>query len=304
MHDFEFVDHNRLGILGSGGGGVAALLFQMGNLYVDAVAGMNARFLYSEYRDLGLASPRYDVGRASVPMMHICGGRRQDFDPSPIDSLVYAHRYSLVFSEMDPLVISSYRMFLSTLFAPDEAERKAYEATCLYMLNFFEAHLNGSAGGLTFLEAPPDANGLDPAQVTFAHMAGREVPPTREQFMAILQERGVEEAVAIFEKFRAEDPELQLFEEYACNYTGYTYLQRGQAEAAVAVFKMNTEAYPSSANTWDSLAEAYVAVGDEEQAAACYRMVLEVLPNDTRLSDDVRGVLRSNAQQFLEIPEE
>lgn len=304
MHGFNFIDHDRVGVMGSGGGGVAALLFQMTNLYVDAVAGINARFLYSEYRDLAEGSPRYNIRRASAPVMQICGGGRDGFDQSLMDSLEYAERYSLVFADMSTLVFSSYRMFLSALFAPNENDRKAYEATCSYMLNFFDAHLNGSESAKAFLAAGPQTNALDPAQAAFRHMPGREVPPTQEQFLAILQERGVEAAVQIFEKFRAEDPDLVLFEEYACNVAGYNYLQRGETQAAVAVFRMNAETYPASANTWDSLAEAYVAAGDEEQAADCYRMVLKVLPNDPRADDRLREVLRSNANQFLDIPEE
>ena len=120
--------------------------------------------------------------------------------------------------------------------------------------------------------------------------------------MAILQERGVEEAVEIFETFRAEDPGLVLFQEYVCNYAGYGFLQRGQAGDAVAVFKMNAETYPASANTWDSLAEAYVAAGDTEHAAECYRKLLEVLPDDPRADDELREVLRANAEGFLENP--
>jgi tetratricopeptide (TPR) repeat protein len=304
VHDFDFIDHDRIGVLGSGGGGVAALLFQMNNLYVDAVAGVNSRFLYSEYRDLAEASARYDVRLASAPMMQICGGGQEGFDPSLLDSLEYAERYSLVFTDMSTLVFSSYRMCLSTLFVPNETDRRAYESACRYMLNFFDAHLNGSEGARAFLASEPGANGLDTAQTSYSHMPGRQVPPTQDQFIAILQEGGVEQAVEIFEKFRAEDPGLMLFEEYACNFAGYGYLQRGQAEAAVAVFRMNTEAYPSSANTWDSLAEAYIAAGDSAQAGECYRMLLRVLPDDPRANDDLRGILRANAEQFLDIPEQ
>ena len=120
--------------------------------------------------------------------------------------------------------------------------------------------------------------------------------------MAIIRERGVEEAVEIFESFRAEDPGLVLFQENVCNFAGYGLLQRGRAQDAVAVFKMNAEAYPASANTWDSLAEAYVAAGDAGKATECYRKVLEVLPADPRVTDEIREVLRNNADGFLENP--
>jgi tetratricopeptide (TPR) repeat protein len=120
--------------------------------------------------------------------------------------------------------------------------------------------------------------------------------------MAILQERGVEEAVEIFERFRAEDPDLVLFQEHVCNYAGYGFLQRRQVLDAVAVFRMNAQAYPASANVWDSLAEAYVAAGDTEHAAECYRKLLEVLRDDPRADDELREVLRNNAEGFLENP--
>jgi pentatricopeptide repeat protein len=304
MHQFDFVDYDRVGVMGSGGGGGAALLFQMGNLYVDAVAGLSARFLYSEFRELAEGSARYDVRSASVPVMQICGGAREGFDPSILESLEYSERYILTFTELSTLAFTSYRMFLAAAFGTNEAERRAYETTCEYMLNFFDAHLNGSEDARGFLASAPEDNGLDAAQIAFSHMPGRESPPTEVQFMAILQERGAETAVEIFEKFRAEDPELVLFQENMCNYAGYGFLQRGRTEDAITAFKMNAETYPASANTWDSLAEAYVAAGDTVHAVECYRKMLEVLPADPGATEELREVLRSNAARYLENPEQ
>ena len=300
MHDFDFVDHDRIGVIGSGAGGIAALLFQMGNQYVDAVAGLNARFLDSRMRVLATDSPRYDVRSAAAPMFEICGGAQETFDPSLMDSLEFSERHLMTFPELGTLALNSYRMFLATAFGSNDSERRAYEGTCRYLLNFFEAYLNGSEGARAFLGGTPGDNGMDPAAVTFAYMQGREVPPTQEQFMAIMEERGVETAVGIFEKFRAEDAGLVLFQENMCNYAGYGFLQRGRIEDAIGVFRMNAAAYPNSANTWDSLGEAYVAAGDAEHAAECYRKVLEVLPADASVSEEIREVLRNNAEQYLQ----
>jgi tetratricopeptide (TPR) repeat protein len=302
MQDFEFIDPDRLGVMGGAAGAAAGLLFQMENLYVDAIAGFNAAFLNPAAVDMTGENPRFDVRSASAPMLQVYGVAREGRDTSILDSLEYSDRYALAFSELEPLALTSYRMFLATVFVPNETEQRAYEAACAYVRNFFDAELNGSESAGGFLAASPEENGLDPAAVALSHMTGRDVPPTEEQFMAIMRERGVEEAVEIFERFRAEDPELVLFRENMCNFAGYGLLQRGQVEDAVAVFKMNAEAYPASANTWDSLAEAYVAAGDTEHATECYRKVLEVLPDDPRVSDDIRDVLRTNAEGFLENP--
>jgi tetratricopeptide (TPR) repeat protein len=304
LREFDFVDHDRVGVMGSGGGGIAALLFQMGNLYVDAVVGLNARFLYSEFRELAAGSPRFDVRSATVPVMQICGGAREDFDPSLLDTLEYSDRYSLAFMELSTMALSSYRMFLATAFGTNEAERMAYEAMCEHTLSFFDAYLNGNEVAKTFLASPPEDKGLDAAQVAFTFMPGREVPPTEAQFMAILQEHGPGTAVELFEKFRAEDPELVLFQENTCNFAGYGFLQRGRTAEAIAVFRMNAETYPGSANTWDSLAEAYVAAGDSVHALECYRKVLEVLPADAAATEELKEALRSNAEQYLGNPEQ
>lgn len=301
-HDLDFVDHDRLGVMGGSAGALAGLLFQMENIYVDALAGFNASFLRSGATEMTGGNPRFDIRAASAPMLQVYGGAAEDLEMSMLDTLEYSERYVMAFAELPALALTSYRMFLATTFVPNDTERRAYETACVYVQNFFDAKLNGNETASEFLAATPEENGLDPGMAVLTRMTGREVPPTEEQFMAILQGRGVEEAVEIFERFRAEDPDLVLFQEYVCNFAGYGFLQRGQLQEAITVFRMNADAYPASANTWDSLAEAYVAAGDSEHAAECYRRVLEVLPDDPRADEDLREVLRSNAEGYLENP--
>ncbi len=110
MRDFDFVDHDRLGVMGGMGGSLAGLLFQMGNLYVDAVAGFNAAFLYSDAVEMAEGNPRFDIRAASVPMIQIYGGAEEGLDASMLDSLEYSERYALDFTELPALTFTSYRM--------------------------------------------------------------------------------------------------------------------------------------------------------------------------------------------------
>jgi tetratricopeptide (TPR) repeat protein len=48
---------------------------------------------------------------------------------------------------------------------------------------------------------------------------------------------------------------------------------------AIEVFKLNAEAYPESANVYDSLAEAYAAAGNKEAAIENYRKALKIDPS-------------------------
>src|SRR6266511_146100 len=54
----------------------------------------------------------------------------------------------------------------------------------------------------------------------------------------------------------------------------------GAPAQAVAIFRLNVEAYPASANVYDSLAEAYLAMGNKDLADRNYRKSLALNPRN------------------------
>ena len=62
------------------------------------------------------------------------------------------------------------------------------------------------------------------------------------------------------------------------NALGYRLLRSGNAPAAIQVFRINADAFPSSANVWDSLGEALLAANRRDEAIAAYRKALELEP--------------------------
>jgi len=63
------------------------------------------------------------------------------------------------------------------------------------------------------------------------------------------------------------------------NALGYEFLFAKQVKEAIAVFKMNVEAFPGSFNVFDSLGEAYAEAGEKELAIQNYEKSLELNPN-------------------------
>jgi tetratricopeptide (TPR) repeat protein len=59
---------------------------------------------------------------------------------------------------------------------------------------------------------------------------------------------------------------------------GYGMIYAQDYDIAIAVFKLNTELFPGSANAYDCLAEAYLKKGDRKKAISLYRKALEVDP--------------------------
>ena len=62
------------------------------------------------------------------------------------------------------------------------------------------------------------------------------------------------------------------------NDLGYRLLAKKKNAEALEVFRINVEDYPDSWNAHDSLGEAYLAVGQAEQAIRSYRRSLELNP--------------------------
>ena len=54
---------------------------------------------------------------------------------------------------------------------------------------------------------------------------------------------------------------------------------QNRLKGAIGIFKFNVEAYPKSANTYDSLAEAYPGAGEKKLAADFCKRALEVDPD-------------------------
>lgn len=60
------------------------------------------------------------------------------------------------------------------------------------------------------------------------------------------------------------------------NRLGYLLLARDLHQEAIAVFKANTERYPESANTFDSLGDGYEAAGDLQNARTSFARSVEL----------------------------
>jgi tetratricopeptide (TPR) repeat protein len=84
--------------------------------------------------------------------------------------------------------------------------------------------------------------------------------------------------------------------ESSINATGYRHLENCKIEAAISVFQLNTDTFPRSANTWDSLGEAIMNKGDHETAIRYYRRSLELDPDN---SNAARMIDRMTGEQQL-----
>lgn len=164
---------------------------------------------------------------------------------------------------------------------------------------------------------------VDTLQKTPANASTRFTPkktPVSEFWAAASQPGGAERAAQIFHDARKRDPNAFLFPESMVNALGYERLQsvginmgganpaQGAASAtspqqtaqaktdALTLFKAVAEAFPNSANAQDSLADGYLANGQNAEALAAEQKCLDLLPNDRSLNDQFKAALHEAAQ--------
>jgi tetratricopeptide (TPR) repeat protein len=85
--------------------------------------------------------------------------------------------------------------------------------------------------------------------------------------------------VARYRAIKADRRSRYVNSETAMNILGYDLLEKKRPADAVEIFKLNVEAYPRSANVYDSLGDGYAAAGQKEEAIKSYEKALTIDPN-------------------------
>lgn len=97
----------------------------------------------------------------------------------------------------------------------------------------------------------------------------------------IINEKGMDYVKAHVEEL-AEQAGLP-YDDRFLNFFGYRFLNGNKKDIAIDLFKLNVELFPDVANTYDSLAEAYLKSGDKISALKYYKMELALVPNNEQV---------------------
>ena len=151
-----------------------------------------------------------------------------------------------------------------------------YSWVALYMLQFLNAYVKHDAAAKEFLGRPTAENGV-PKHV----MEIKFSPKSFAEIMRSAARTGEESAWEAFQSFAADPMHRYMTgEEKTINRLGYACLQEKDPSSAVVLFKLNTKAYPDSANAWDSLGDGYEATNDVQDARMAYARSVELNPGN------------------------
>jgi hypothetical protein len=152
----------------------------------------------------------------------------------------------------------------------------SYSWVALYMLQFLNAYVEHDAAAAAFLGRTPAENGVP------MHIMGIIFRPgSFAEIMRSAARTGEESAWKAFQSFAANPMHRYMTgEERTINRLGYALLQEKDPSSAVVLFKLNTKAYPDSANAWDSLGDGYEATNNIQDARMAYARSVELNPDN------------------------
>ena len=119
----------------------------------------------------------------------------------------------------------------------------------------------------------------------------------REFWRKAASPTGAADAAQVFRDI-PQSSRAELIPEAQLNVLGYFHLQAGRTDAAITLFELNTIAYPASANTFDSLGDAYLAGGQNELALKMSEKALALLPKDPSTAER-KQLIRESAEQKI-----
>jgi CubicO group peptidase (beta-lactamase class C family) len=112
---------------------------------------------------------------------------------------------------------------------------------------------------------------------------GWEYDPGPRSFLTMLlvaRARGIQAALQRYtQQKNSKVPNMDI-REATLNSLGYTLLQQGQNQDAIAAFQRNVQEYPQSSNVYDSLGEAYMKAGQKDLAITNYEKALQLDPKN------------------------
>ena len=145
----------------------------------------------------------------------------------------------------------------------DNGDTKAYVVASARRKTSIVIFAN-SANGLSIVdEIVYQALGVRQPQLTWLDYESYD-SPSKKLYKDVLS-RG-ERAIADYRARPGDSGGTRAISERRMNEIGYQLLARNLTKAAIEIFRLNAEDYPTSASAYDSLGEAYMRVGDDNSA--------------------------------------
>lgn len=179
-----------------------------------------------------------------------------------------------VYAPVGPGLVAELHALMQAGLSADEVLRAATSesAMCLGLADSIGRIAPGMTADLLILDGDPrlDLNRLESPRMVI--LGGRQVRrvPLASIIRSVLASDGIEAARARAEALHQSRVDSIRYGEFELIGLGYELLEDKRNPEAVAMFEANVAAYPEAPNVWDSLGDALVASGRQDDARQAY----------------------------------
>jgi tetratricopeptide (TPR) repeat protein len=286
LHSFPAVDPDKLAVIGFSFGGLAGSLLSMYNGDVDAFVSLETAAANNYGYSVLFQNPLYDPSLLRVPVLHFTA---QELNEASNDSFLRAIKYApltqIKLKGMTPGDFSSFGMIVPMIPVPPPSEgepradnRSGYETICRYTAQFLNARVKKDPQADAFLKQSPEQNGLPAGVAILETRPGLKIPPSEEEFVKILREKGLPAAAAIHKETRDKDPDYDIYEPDTLVAIASEYSEQKKTKEAIDLLTFNAEVYPNDSGTYELLGTIYMNEGKKDLAIEHFEKVLEFDP--------------------------
>ena len=287
-----FVDANKIGVIGYDMGGLAGLLIVMRNPHIKVFLSMDSGINY-EHLPIPKNHSSYQENNFTIPWMHMIRARFVEYYENQLKQSSLFQRKKHGPSYLVKVPTFNHGCFTSYaalgLQSPVPGYWRSIETNlkdlhvriCRHARWFFDAYLKDDKESLMTLIQRSFINDLSDSIMTVDYKEGVATPPRFAGLVHSIISVGLKEVNREIEELLKKHAPQDLFDEEVLNWLGYHLLfWWDRPQEALDVFKLNTELFPNSANAFDSLGEAYLTLGDKENAIMSYRESLQLNPQN------------------------
>jgi len=288
-HTLAQADTGRIAVVGYSWGSLAGVLAAARDDRIRALVSLDGSLRSAfEYVNGGpRAAPYVTPESIGIPMLHMTRlqGPGQEQAAVGADLLARMRYADIYLATLDTAHHTDFSSW-SLRVAPDTAFTnrtraqavQAYAAMARTVERFLDARLKNDAPARRQLEADLAANRPPPGLVSFAMRRAAGAPPSLDTFLEQIGQQGFERIGSIYDRLRAQNPDLALDPLQAHDW-GMGLLRERRPADALHVFRLGVRLYPERFDfLYDGLGQAYEAAGEREAAIANYRRALALEP--------------------------
>lgn len=311
LQDEPSVDRTHLAVMGHSVGAIEAVLLGMRNGNVSAVIGLDGTYGFEGLSSALTSSYGYDPGKMRADFLDLRRAQgaqgNEPLDLSAVESFRHSDRTLITIDKMHHSDFTSFAMIGAYFHSPlptgyplnrwnRETGRAGYQTVCRIVLSTLNAHLKSDSTPMTEMEREIEKE----AGMTIRQESPVPPPPSPLEAAALASSKGLDAAKAAFTLSCGQDTLASCMNVDRFNTWGYNLLGKQRSKDALTIFQLNAWAHPQSANSQDSLSDAFGAVGDKESAKRAIEQAIALAPADPSLDPAARSAFLSEENAKLQ----